>query len=198
MSESFTPASPIDGEINQQLTLLSEQVITLTHRLDKLEEKLLLIPDLDRYGKLQDFLSRGLFKDADLETTQIILDTVAMKRDELNPEQLVAFPCTVLTVIDRLWRMYSQDRFGFGLQLEIYQHCGGDLDSLRTQDRKIMGRFAQEVGWVVEGELQFPHYDEWDFSANAPKGCFPAIWWRSPYGLKMVTFFFMRLLECGI
>lgn len=69
---------------------------------------------------------------------------------------------------------------------------------LRTQDRKIMGAFAQQVGWVVEGKLRFEEYEQWDFSLNAPVGSFPAIWWKSPYGLKMVTFFFIRLLDCKI
>jgi hypothetical protein len=61
-----------------------------------------------------------------------------------------------------------------------------------------MGAFAQQVGWLVEGKLRFEDYDHWDFSLNAPAGIFPAIWWKSPYGLKMVTFFFIRLLDCRI
>ncbi|MFN9318845.1 MAG: GUN4 domain-containing protein, partial [Microcystis sp.] len=26
----------------------------------------------------------------------------------------------------------------------------------------------------------------------------PALWWKSPYGLKMVTFCFTRLIECDL
>ncbi len=185
-------------EMGQQLTALSQQVTALTQRVTDLENKLLLIPDIDRYSKLQQFLMAGQFKEADQETTNIILETVRMERDELAPEVMSKFPCNVLTVIDRLWRLYSQDRFGFSVQLEIYQNGGGTVDTLRTQDRKVMGVFATQVGWIVEGQLRFEIYDEWDFSVNAPRGCFPAIWWKSPYGLKMVTFFFMRLFECEI
>lgn len=183
---------------SQQWAVLSEQVATLTGRIASLEEKLLLIPDVDRYSKLQELLRSGQFQAADIETTQVILETVGMKRDNLAPEVISKFPCNVLTVIDRLWRTYSQDRFGFSVQLEIYEQGGGNVDSLRTQDRKIMSSFAKEVGWLVDGELRFGAYDQWDFSLNAPRGCFPAIWWKSPYGLKMVTFFFMRLFECNI
>lgn len=198
MSDLPTPETAPTAALNQQLTALTEQVTALTQRVTHLENKLLLIPDIDRYGKLQDLLKQGQLKEADLETTQVILDTVAMGRDELSPAMIAKFPCTVLTVIDRLWRTYSEDRFGFSTQLEIYQQGGGSIDTLRTQDRKVMGRFAQSVGWLVEGELQFPNYDHWDFSLQAPRGCFPAIWWRSPYGLKMVTFFFSRLIECNL
>lgn len=183
---------------HSQLALLTQQVTALTERVTSLEGKLLMIPDLERYGRLEQLLREGKFKEADAETTQVILDTVAMKRDELAPEVLNKFPCSVLTVIDRLWSTYSEGRFGFSMQLQIYQQGGGTLETLQTQERKIIGNFAREVGWLIEGELQFDVYDQWDFSVNAPKGCFPAIWWRSPYGLKMVTFFFMRLLECGI
>lgn len=195
-SQSFDPTA--SEEIGQQLTALSQQVTALTQRVTDLENKLLLIPDIDRYSKLQKYLMAGQFKEADQETTNIILETVGMKRDELAPEVMSKFPCNVLMVIDRLWRLYSQDRFGFSVQLEIYQNGGGSLDTLRTQDRKVMGIFATQVGWFLEGQLRFEIYDEWDFSINAPRGCFPAIWWKSPYGLKMVTFFFMRLFECNI
>ena len=188
----------ISEETTQQLAAIAEQLATLTDRVNDLEAKLMLIPDIERYNKLQKFLMAGQFKEADLETTNIILETVAMKRDELAPEVMKKFPCNVLFVIDRLWRTYSQDRFGFSVQLEIYEKGGGGLDTLRTQDRKVMGMFATEVGWLVEGELRFEVYDEWDFSLNAPRGSFPAIWWKSPYGLKMVTFFFTRLFECQI
>jgi len=181
-----------------QMSQLMEQVTALSQRVSSLEEKLLLIPDIERYSRLQHFLQAGQFKEADAETTRIILSTVGKKRDELSPEMIDNFPCTVLTVIDRLWRNASHNRFGFGVQLAIYQRAGGTIDTLRSQDRKVMRMFAEEVGWLVAGEVQFDTYDQWDFSLGAPQGKFPAIWWKSPYGLKMVTFFFTRLLECNL
>jgi hypothetical protein len=178
--------------------VLTQQLQALSQRVEQVENQLVLIPDIDRYGRLQELLMAGDFKGADQATTQIILEALNKTRDTLNPETLAALPCTVLTVIDRLWRNYSQDRFGFSVQLAAYQTVGGSIDTLRTQDRKVMGAFAQQVGWVVAGKLRFEEYDQWDFSVNAPVGSFPAIWWKSPYGLKMVTFFFIRLLDCQI
>ena len=194
------PAIPSSDrpELTQQLQILTQQLQALTQRVETVENQLILIPDIERYGRLQEFLMAGDFKGADLATTQIILDALNQTRDTLNPETLAVLPCTVLTVIDRLWRTYSQDRFGFSVQLAAYQEVGGSIDTLRTQDRKVMGAFAQQVGWVVEGKIRFAEYDQWDFSLNAPVGSFPALWWKSPYGLKMVTFFFIRLLDCQI
>ena len=190
-----TTAQP---DVTQQLQALTDQLQALTQRVETVENQLILIPDIERYGRLQESLISGDFKAADLATTQIILEALNQTRDNLNPETLAALPCTVLTVIDRLWRTYSQDRFGFSIQLAAYQEVGGSMDTLRTQDRKVMGAFAKQVGWLVEGKLRFDEYDQWDFSVNAPVCSFPAIWWKSPYGLKMVTFFFIRLLDCQI
>jgi len=192
------PTLDAEEPLASMLKTLSLQVGQLEARVVKLENKLLLLPDLDLYGQLQEFLVAGQFKEADAETTRIILSTVGKKRDELSPEMIANFPCTVLTVIDRLWRNASHNRFGFGVQLAIYQRAGGTIDTLRSQDRKVMRIFAEEVGWLVAGEVQFDTYDQWDFSLGAPQGKFPAIWWKSPYGLKMVTFFFTRLLECNL
>ena len=198
MVDSSTPETNNYAELVQQYEALDKQVQTLTQRVEKLESQLVLIPDIDKYGKLQDCLAKGDFKAADHETTRIILETLNRNRDNLAPESLSILPCTVLTVIDRVWRNYSEEKFGFSNQLATYQKVGGSMDTLRTQDRKVMGAFAQEVGWVKEGKLRFEEYDQWDFSLNAPEGSFPAIWWKSPYGLKMVTFFFIRLFECNI
>ncbi|MGA1621213.1 MAG: GUN4 domain-containing protein [Synechocystis sp.] len=196
---SSVPESPADQpDVTQKIQVLTQQLQALSQQIQKIENQLVLVPDIERYGRLQELLMAGDYKGADFATTQIILDTLNKSRDTLNPETLSALPCTVLTVIDRLWRTYSQGRFGFSVQLAAYQKVGGSLDTLRTQDRKVMGAFAQQVGWLVEGKLRFEEYDQWDFSLNAPAGIFPAIWWKSPYGLKMVTFFFIRLLDCRI
>jgi hypothetical protein len=139
-------ASPLPDP-QAQMNQLLEQVTALSQRVNSLEEKLLLIPDIERYSRLQKFLQAGQFKEADAETTLVILETVGMKRDDLAPEVMLKFPCTVLFVIDRLWRTYSEERFGFSIQLELYQQGGGSLETLQTQERKVMGNFAKAVGW---------------------------------------------------
>lgn len=187
-----------ETEINLQLTEILKEIQSFNTRLSRIEDKLLMVSDLDRYGRLQEFLAAGKFQEADTETTEVILSVVAKTRDTLTPEDMLKFPCNVLQVVDRLWKNYSQNRFGFSVQLQIYLDVGGNIDALRAQDAEFLQKFGEQVGWRKNNQWQRDNYPQWDFSMNAPLGCFPAIWWKSPYGLKMVTFCFMRLLECEL
>ncbi|HAC64263.1 MAG TPA: hypothetical protein DCF68_12160 [Cyanothece sp. UBA12306] len=190
------PLNEID--INSQLSEILTQVQSLNHRVADLEEKIKLLSDVDRYGKLQELLMSGQFKEADEETTRIILETVNKTRDNLKPDDMSKFPCSTLRVIDRLWRDYSQDRFGFSRQLGIYLEVGGNIDTLRSQDAQMIQKYGDRVGWRKDGQWQGDNYDNWDFSVSAPIGCFPARWWKSPYGLKMVNYCFTRLISCNL
>lgn len=182
-----------------QLTEISEQLRVITQRLELVEDRLMLVTDIDRYNQLQHYLKKGQFKEADAETSNIILAVVNKNRETFTPNDMMDFPCNVLTVIDRLWKNYSNDRFGFSQQLAIYQSVGGTIETLMAQDIKVLREFGEQVGWRNEGEwINDENYDELDFSLNAPVGLFPAIWWKSPYGAKMVCFCFTRLLNCNI
>jgi hypothetical protein len=186
-----------DTEI--RLSKLEQQINELTNIINDLQEQLKLLPDLKRYKQLQQFLQQGDFKGADAETTRIMLDVVNEERDTLTPADVSKFPCNVIQIIDQLWQDYSEQKFGFTVQLKTYYAVGGNIDTIRAQDIKIMREFAQKIGWFDENyESRAGDYDNWDFSLSAPAGCFPAHWWKSPYGLKMVTFFFSRLIACDI
>ena len=193
MSEDHESAMPPSASA-RELTL-EERVATLEQRLNAME---LLLSDFYRYGKLQDSLIAGDFKAADEETVNIILEVSGQDRNTLTPDIIQKFPCDVLRVIDRLWDTYSQGRFGFSTQLRIYQSGGGNIKTLRAQDNSFLFKFGDRVGWRVNGQWQAETYDQWDFSLAAPEGCFPAAWWNSPYGAKMVNYCFTRLLTCNL
>ena len=182
--------------------IASKTELTLEDRVAKLEQRLdtmqLLLSDFYRYGKLQNSLLAGDFKAADEETVKIILEVSGQDRDTLTPDIIQKFPCDILRVIDRLWDTYSQGRFGFSTQLRIYQKLGGNINTLRAQDNSFLFKFGDQVGWRVNGQWQSETYDQWDFSLAAPEGCFPAAWWNSPYGAKMVNYCFTRLLTCDL
>ena len=192
MSESFIPENTPDlSEILTELQLLKGKVANL-------EEKLKLVSDINRYSQLQELLKQGNFKDADHETSRVILDAVNRTRDDLNPDDMKKLPCNILQVIDRLWQDYSDNRFGFSVQLRLYYEVGGSIDTLRSQNMSILEKYGDRVSWRQEGQWQGGNYDNLDFTLSAPEGCFPAIWWKSPYGFKMATFCFMRLIECDL
>lgn len=210
----ITRLEAVEKQISE-LSLLSERVTRLEEKLainsqkeseespilarvTNLEERLELVSDIDRYLKLRYLLANGDFKEADEETTKVMLDITGAERETLTPDVLKKFPCNALRVIDRLWLTHSNQNFGFSVQLKIYQSVGGNMNTLMTQDTNVLKKFAEKVGWFENNKNRFDQYDNWDFSLNAPAGSFPAIWWKSPYGLKMVTFFFSRLLTCKI
>lgn len=178
---------------------LEAKVTELTAVIDDLQEQLILLPDVTRYGKLRKYLQEGNFRSADEETTRIMLEVAGEERDNLTPDNVTKYPCNSLQVIDGIWQKYTDKKFGFSIQLKTYYSVGGDLDTIRAQDIDILRKFADEVGWLDEKkEAKFEDYDNWNFSLSAPDGCFPAHWWKSPYGLKMVSFFFARLISCNL
>ena len=182
-----------------RITELEDKVTTLTNLVNQLQSQIILLPDVIRYSKLQQFLEKGDFRSADEETTKIILEVTGQERDTLTPDNVAKYPCNSLQVIDQLWKKYSEGKFGFSVQLKTYYEVGGSIDTIRTQDTNILLKFADKVGWLDENQQpRFEDYDNWDFSLSASDGCFPAQWWKSPYGLKMVTFFFSRLISCDL
>ncbi|NCO74646.1 MAG: GUN4 domain-containing protein [Cyanobacteria bacterium] len=186
---------------NQEIKIaqLEAKISELTTFISDIQEQFILLPDVTRYGKLKQLLQQGDFRKADEETTRIMLEVSGEERDTLTPDDVSKYPCNSLQVIDEIWRKYSNQKFGFSIQLKTYYQGGGNLDTIRAQDITILRKFADEVGWLDENKVaKFEDYDNWDFTLSAPDGCFPAHWWKSPYGLKMVTFFFSRLISCNI
>lgn len=182
-----------------RIQTLENQVSQLTQIVQDLQEQLILLPDIARYSQLRNLLIKGDFRGADIETTRIMLEVAQQERDSLTPDDVAKYPCNSLQVIDQIWQKYSNQKFGFGIQLKTYYEVGGSIDTIRTQDIDTLRKFADKVGWLNENQKpKFDEYDDWDFSLNAPNGCFPAHWWKSPYGLKMVTFFFARLIACNL
>ena len=174
---------------------LAERVSRLEKRLD---DALMLLADTYRYGKLRELLEAGKFKEADLETTRVMIEiTGKAELDEITPDDLKKFPCNAIMVIDQLWQKYSNNRFGFSIQLRLYQNLGGNMDTIRAQENQYLQLVSEKIGWRVNGKLV--EYDKFDFSLDAvADGALPGNWWISPYGAKMANFFLARLIACEI
>ena len=103
------------------------------------------------YSKLEEFLKAGRWKDADQETTHLML-MVANREKEgyLDKASLDNFPCPVLNKIDRLWVDTSGRKFGFSIQKKTYlEGCGGKFDG--TSSEKAWICFADRVGYGNSG-----------------------------------------------
>jgi len=125
------------------------------------------------YRRLRDLLKAQNFEDADQETYLRMLEAVGRaKGDYLRPSELLNFPCADLKTIDRLWVKYSDGKFGFSVQKEIYVQCGAKLDGKYPGD-KIWREFGDRVGWRVK--KQWISYSNVTFNTSAPKGHLPFV-----------------------
>ena len=197
-NESLTTSVEVSPEANKAEKELAERLTKIEGQLAQLSEMLKLVTDIYRYQNLRDLLVAQKFKEADLETTKILLEVAGKTtQDDLTPALLKTLPTNVLRVIDQLWKEHSQGRFGFSVQLQIYQEKGGSKNLAVAGDMKILSQTVVEFGWLDNiNSLQLRNYEELDFSLKAPKGCFPMQWWASPYGAKLANFFLSRLIDC--
>ncbi|WP_414585952.1 caspase, EACC1-associated type [Scytonema sp. PCC 10023] len=125
-----------------------------------------------KYAKLRDLLAAQKWKEADYETYLVMLQAVGRKENDwIKREELLTFPCTDLRTIDQLWVKYSNGRFGFSVQKEIYLSVGGKPDGKYYQE--AWEKFGDRVGWRVQGNWISDH-DNVSFHASAPeKGYLP-------------------------
>ncbi|NEQ35616.1 MAG: GUN4 domain-containing protein [Okeania sp. SIO3I5] len=172
---------------------LSERVAELEKQL---ERALMLISDIYLYGKLRDLLAAGKWKQADQETARVMLE-ISGKTDKENliPDDVIKFPCSVIHLIDQLWIKYSNGLFGFSVQKKVYESTGGTFD-ISQINMKVLHKTAEELGLRLNGR-DIP-YEELNFSLEAPRGSFPVAWWNSPYGAKLIVYFLARLNACNI
>lgn len=136
------------------------------------------------YTKLRDLLKAGKWKEADQETTAIMLYILGTEEDgsaiegAFDTESMTNFPCTDLHTIDQLWLKYSQGRFGFSVQKEIWQNLGGQSDKYHWKQtiavNRITWQFMGCVGWSKFSILR--KYDKLIFTLDAPPGHLPVLW----------------------
>ncbi|MGB3239905.1 MAG: GUN4 domain-containing protein [Geitlerinemataceae cyanobacterium] len=148
------------------------------------------------YEKLQKLLAAGKWREADEETALVILKianpeekslTFLVEAGWLRVEDINHFSCEDLREMDRLWIEYSNSRFGFCVQRQIYQELGGTQEF----DRAVWEAFGDRVGWRKEGK--WLSWRDLTFKIAAPHGHFPAFgelfnsqWERFP-GLGMCS-----------
>ena len=175
----------------------SSGIKELNQRIAALEEKLLRVSHIYRYEALQNFLKEGEWLSADKETVRLILAIARVaKLENLRPDEIEHIDCSELQVIDRLWLTYSDNRFGFSIQAQIYQNLGGSEQTTIEQDGKLIEQWGNKLGWRKEGN--WVKCSDLDYSESAAKGGLPGLWWNSPYGSKMTNYFLARLMSCEI
>lgn len=123
------------------------------------------------YSKLENFLKSGYWKEADQATTEIMLKIAKMRNEsDLDEKLLATLPISDLLRIDELWRKYSNQKFGFSVQKEIFHESAKDVKD-----------FAERVGWkyktVVGDYFSWKERHDIKFELDAaPSGHLPWSW----------------------
>ncbi|MGD1807953.1 GUN4 domain-containing protein [Dapis sp. BLCC M126] len=125
------------------------------------------------YIRLRDLLAEGEWREADLETTAIMLKISGREsKGWLRTQDIINFPCHDLLKIDNLWVRYSNGKFGFSIQKEIWKSCGATKDNnYQINDLGNYYYCGDKLGW--KNQHQLLTYDELRFDINAPKGHLP-------------------------
>ncbi|MFH7245246.1 MAG: GUN4 domain-containing protein [Spirulina sp.] len=127
------------------------------------------------YTPLHDLLKAQDWRAADRETLEVMIRAAGPDKAKSGygfaGDVLLNFPCTDLRTINYLWVKYSQGKFGFSVQKEIYVKCGAKLDG-EMPDDEIIGKFFDHVGWY-KGD-KFLNYSDFKASLSlSPRGEFP-------------------------
>ncbi|CAD5958949.1 GUN4 domain-containing protein [Planktothrix agardhii CCAP 1459/11A] len=123
------------------------------------------------YTQLRDLLAQHSWKEADMETTQLMLKVMGKKYwNEVYKEDIDNFSSQDLQTIDQLWEQYSYGYFGFSIQQTIWSEMGGQVD-YETEKR-----LGERLGWRKEGKWLDYEALTFKLSPMTPMGHLPAQW----------------------
>ena len=118
------------------------------------------------FDKLQLNLLEQKFEDADRLTSSILrklAGKVAEKRGYVFYSEVKNMPGKDLETIDRLWKIYSQGKFGFSIQAKLLKSVGKRYDLLWPR-----------IGWKKDGIwTRYPSAFSW--TLDAPEGHMPLV-----------------------
>ena len=157
------------------------------------------------FKKLQAILESGNWKEADQETTNMLIRVNRRSTDKvewLRRKEILQIPCNTITEIDWLWREYSEGKFGLSSQLYIWHQIANPPERFDVDNFLEFGR---RVGWYVQDNW-LTKYESFYFSINAPIGHLPTLrmialektpgWWGG--WRDSFKAFLMRSQECFI
>lgn len=123
------------------------------------------------YTQLNEFLAKGQWKEADLETIRVMLEIADREeRGWLRQQDIHKLSDKDIQTINQLWVKHSNDRFGFSVQRQIWLSLGGQPGQF---NRTFFNRFGKKVGWRVNND--WLQYDNFNFTLGAPRGHLPSL-----------------------
>lgn len=131
----------------------------------------------EEYSKLEDFLIASAWKEADLETKNIILKICNRAGSGwLQGDDIDTFPSVALNEINKLWFDYSDGDFGFSVQKEIWDNiilkCGYSKQLIIPERTKVENQFGDSLGWRTRSSW-LSLYDSFDYDKLEIRGKLP-------------------------
>ncbi len=157
------------------------------------------------YTKLEQLLAAGKWKEADEETYNKMLEVGGkqqqshMIRGELiGIKDIRNFPCPDWRAMDRLWVKYSDGRFGFSVQKQIYQSLGGT----KEYDMEVWKAYETAIGWRKNDRKKENNgdYSQRTFNSNGSSGHLPDHhgWGGEGVAPGLVVLFFSHAETCAL
>ncbi len=121
------------------------------------------------FTHLNQYLKNGQWKEADKETAKVMFKIMGRESQGcLTKYDCKNFPSEELKIIDSLWVKYSNSKFGFSVQKEIWLECG-----------RKKNKFLKRIGWTWGrwwriGGYNWKYYSSLTFTIDAPQGHLPA------------------------
>ncbi|MEM7062066.1 MAG: GUN4 domain-containing protein [Cyanobacteria bacterium P01_B01_bin.77] len=151
-----------------------------------------------RYQQLEDYLKNGQWQEADHETYRLMLTTVDKEEGQLlSKDDLLNFSCEELQAIDSLWVKYSDGKFGFSVQKDLYLNkCSGVPD----------GEYHEGAFWQL---VDLVGWSSITYDSSSPQGHLPIVCGERGLregvgggggfsGLRRVSFIVSRLVKCDL
>ncbi|XP_026420614.1 tetrapyrrole-binding protein, chloroplastic-like [Papaver somniferum] len=122
---------------------------------------------------LEKHLAEQNFRQADEETRRLIIVLAgepAQKRGYVFFSEVQFIPVEDLLTMDKLWRQYSDEKFGYSVQKKIWQKQDEDFSN-----------FFRKVGWMKKLDTEIEQYNYrsfptefiWELNDDTPAGHLP-------------------------
>ncbi|MEO0375519.1 MAG: GUN4 domain-containing protein [Cyanobacteria bacterium P01_A01_bin.17] len=146
---------PRPEKLDDDLKELLQNLNTITHD--------------SKYQTLELLLKADKWREADNETYRLMITTVGKEEGQwFTSKELLSFPCEELLTIDGLWVKYSNGKFGFSVQKDIYLECGGIPDGQYHEE--AWDKFCHTNEWKKDGK-----YVNVKFDTSSPRGHLPRL-----------------------
>ena len=134
------------------------------------------------YTKLQELLRQQKWLEADEETKKVMYKVIKgfyemeqiKKTIYIQPitlDEIDSFSCEDLEIIDQLWVKYSDGRFAFSVQSEIYID---ELGATKQFSEEIWYQFCERVGWTRDRAFITSTFQSKDKPTKVAKGHLPS------------------------